>query len=184
VTGDPAADRQATEIGGPLALTAMTLGLVTWPIAFDLGAYGVVMYDDVFRIVVASTILCVITLVRCPYESPQRWLVPVALAGPLAWLSSASVLVGSTAEAMDRPAFVIALVAVLVVSVPITLKLLLDLFEPELVRARSRRLTLIVVGLVGVVALIGFLVGANNHRYMTCEDFRIAGASEPENCAR
>lgn len=181
---EPTSAPRAVRITGPLALAAMTLGLVTWPIGFNLGAYGVVMYDDVFSVVVASTILFAITAINRSHRPPWNWMVLTALAGPLAWLLSASVLVGSTTEAMDRPAFIVALVVVGATSVPITLKLLVDMFTPELAHAESRRLALSIVGLVALIGVIGFTVGRNNDRYMVCQDFAIAGAYEPDNCAR
>ena len=57
-------------IGGQLAIASMTLGLLTWPIAFNLGANGEVLYDDVLRVLVASSILLVITLVNPAYPQP------------------------------------------------------------------------------------------------------------------
>jgi len=43
------------QLGGALAVTCITLGLITWPLAFNLGAYGEVLYEDIFRVVVASS---------------------------------------------------------------------------------------------------------------------------------
>lgn len=171
-------------IGGPQAIASVTLGLLTWPIAFNLGAYGAVLYDDVFRVLVASTILAVITLVSPVYRRPWSWLVPASLAAPLTWFVAAATIAGSTTEAMRTPAFVVALAVIALVSVPLTLRLLVHLFTPELTRTGSRRLTLSIVALVGVVALTGFAFGRSNPRYMTCSDFALAGAAEPNNCAR
>lgn len=175
---------RTVRVGGPLTVASITLGLVTWPIAFNLGAYGQVFYDDVFRVVVASSILLVVTILNPPYPVPWRWLVWVALAAPLAWLLTAGYVVGSTSDAMRRPALVVWLALIALVSVPLTLRLLVDLFTPELVRAGSRRIALAVVALVAVVGLTGFVVGRENQRFMTCADFAVAGASEPDNCAR
>jgi hypothetical protein len=172
----------ALRVRGPLAVAGVTLGLLTWPIAFNLGAYGQVLYDDVFRVMVAATILFVVTLINPAYPGPWRWLVSIALAAPLAWFLAASIMVGSTSEALDRPVFVLALGLILLFSLPITLRLLVDLFTPELTSERSRRLTLSIVALVAVVGILGFAFGRNNHRYMTCGDFAIAGAAEPDNC--
>jgi len=177
------AESSTGPIGGPLAIASMTLGLLTWPIAFNLGAYGEVLYDDIFRVLVASSILLVITLVNPAYRRPWSWLVSLALAAPLLWFVAAAVIAGSTSEAMEEPVFVVALVIIAVVSVPMTLRLLIHLFTPELTRTGSRRLTLSIVALVVAVGLVGFAFGRNNDRYMTCSDFALAGASEPENCA-
>jgi len=177
------AEASRRHIGGPLAIAAMTLGLLTWPIAFNLGAYGEVLYDDIFRVIVAASILLVITIVNPAYERPWRWLVWIALAAPLVWFVAAAVIAGSTSEAMENPVFVVSLAVIALVSVPITLHLLVELFTPELTRTGSRRLTLSIVALVAVVGLVGFTFGLNNDRYMTCSDFALAGASEPDNCA-
>ena len=49
----------------------MTLGLLTWPLAFNLGEYGDIFYDDIFRVVVASlSILFLITIANSGYPSP------------------------------------------------------------------------------------------------------------------
>ena len=179
----PAAD-SSPGVGGPLAVASVTLGLLTWPIAFNLGAYGEIFYDDVFRVVVASSILFVVTVINRPYPSPLIWLVAAALLAPLLWILTSAFVVGSTSEALDRPFFVSWLVLILFVSVPLTLRLLVDMFTPELSRAGSRQMLLGIVALVAAVGLTGFVVGSENPRFMTCADFAVAGASEPENCAK
>ncbi|MDY6997597.1 MAG: hypothetical protein SW019_13420 [Actinomycetota bacterium] len=50
-------------ISGPVAVTSLLVGLFTWPLAFNLGAYGTVFYDDIFSLVVASAILVALTVV-------------------------------------------------------------------------------------------------------------------------
>lgn len=187
ITDPPAPTSESgsgSSVGGPLAVASLTLGLLTWPIAFNLGAYGEIFYDDVFRVVVASSILFVITVINRPYPPPLIWLVAAALLAPLLWLLTSALVVGSTSEALDRPVFVTWLVLILVVSVPLTLRLLADMFTPEISRAGSRRMTLAVIGLVAVVGLTGFVVGRENARFMTCADFAVAGSSEPSNCAK
>jgi hypothetical protein len=38
------------------------------------------------------------------------------------------------------------------------------------------------VALVAVVGAIGFIVGREHTRFLTCYDFSVAGASEPDDC--
>jgi hypothetical protein len=176
-------DERRSRTGGPLALTAVTLGLITWPIAFNLGAYGEVFYTDVFRVVVASTILFAITCFAPVYPTPWIWLVRAALIAPMLWLLTAAWLEGSTSAALDRPLFAIWIVIILLVSVPITLRLLIDMFMPELSGAASRRMLWSIIGLAVVVGGAGFVVGRENDRFLTCGDFSVAGSAEPDNCA-
>ena len=167
---------------GPVAVASVALGLGTWPVAFNLGAYRQVFCNDVFSLVVASFILLVITFLVPPYPPAQNWLIRSALALPSLWMVSAAVVVSSTSEAVERPVFVVGLVAIGVVSVPLTLKMLVDLFTPEMKQLHSRRLTMWVVAVVAAVALAGFIVGRENHRFLTCDDFTVAGSSTPDNC--
>ena len=41
---------------GPAALAVVTIALTAWPIAFNLGAYDAIFYQDVFRILVVATV--------------------------------------------------------------------------------------------------------------------------------
>jgi hypothetical protein len=131
-------DGSRPRTGGPLALTAVTLGLIIWPLAFNYGAYNEVHYDDVFSMVVASTILFVVTMVNPVYPPPWIWFVRLALAAPMGWLLTAAWLEGSTSAALDRPGFVVWMLFIVVVSVPVTLRLLVDMFMPELTATASR----------------------------------------------
>lgn len=171
-------------VGGPLAVAGVTLGMLTWPIAFNLGAYGEVLYDDIFQLVVASSVLLVVAIVNPVYGRPWRLVVWAALAAPLAWLLAAGFVVGSTSDAIEQPFFAVWLALIALVSVPLTLRLLVDLLTPELARAASRRTTRLVVALVACVGLVGFVVGREHPRFMTCADFAVAGAFEPDDCAR
>jgi len=170
--------------GGPLAVAAVTLGLLTWPIAFNLGAYGEIFYTNIFQVVVASSILLGIVVVNDAPATPWKWPVRAALAGPVVWMLASAYVTGSTTEALNRPVFVLSFALILVVSVPLTLRLLVDVTMPELSRTRSRRVTVFVIALVFVVGIVGFVVGREHPRFMTCNDFKVAGSDEPEDCAR
>ena len=80
--------------------------------------------------------------------------------------------------------FVVSLILILLISVPLTLRLLVDMSMPELNQAGSRRVTASIVALVAVVGVIGFTVGREHTRFLICYDFSVAGASEPEDCVR
>lgn len=181
--GQTMADRPSVQVlSGPVAVTSLLVGLFTWPLAFNLGAYGTVFYDDVFALVVSSSILVVLTVVYRPFGRMGNWVTALALSGPLAWLVVALLVNGSASGALDRPVFAWAAALIIVVSVPLTLRLLFELFYPEMTSPARHRQRLGIVALVAAVALVGFLVGSNNDRVMRCSDFTIAGSDVPDNC--
>ncbi|MGI9603295.1 MAG: hypothetical protein ACR2QE_15515 [Acidimicrobiales bacterium] len=172
----------ATGRYGAAAVATVTMALVTWPIAFNLGAYGEVFYSDVFSFVVAATVALLVASVASPYEGRRRWLVQVALAGPVIWLLLSVVLFDSTAAAASHGVFGLVGLAVAVVSIPMVLKLLIDMFVPDFIDVPNTRRLVFFVGVIVAVALAGLAVGANNDAFLTCDDFRVAGSDEPANC--
>lgn len=170
-------------IGGALTVAAIVLSLVSWRVAFNLGAFGAVLYEDLHSVLVASAVLFVVAVVNRPFGPGRNVLAAVVLAAPSAWFAAAVVVDGSTERALERPVFVLAAAAVIAVSIPVTLRLLIAALYPEISVAASRNLSLAVVAIAAVVASAGFLLGRHNDRIMTCADFEIAGAYRPDNCA-
>jgi hypothetical protein len=175
-----------SEVGsyGPVAVATVTIALTTWPIAFNLGAYQAVFYDDIFKTVVAATVGLAIVVFRPPYERKKLWFVRTALASPALWLTLAVVVFGSTATAASDPLFGTLGLLVALISVPTVLKLLIDLFMPDMASLQDTTMLGLVVAVVIVVAAAGYTVGANNDAFLTCDDFKIAGSDQPSNCAQ
>ena len=167
---------------GPLAGATVTMALVAWPIAFNLGAYDAVFYEDVFRFVVVALAGFLVTFLAPPYSGRRLWFLRCALAAPGAWFVMAVLLFESTAAAATNAVFGwFALFAVLL-AIPVAFRLLVELFVPEISALESARLLVQSVAVVAVLAASGYIVGANNDAFLTCDDFKIAGSDEPVNC--
>ncbi len=168
---------------GPAAVAIVTIALTAWPIAFNLGAYGVVFYQDVFQIVVVSTVAFAIVLVRSPYDGLALWFTRIALAAPAVWLAGAVLLFDSLGEAVDNVVYSLVGLVIAVVSIPTVLRVLVELFTPGVQMLENRRVLAYAVGVVTLVAAAGFVIGSNNDAFLTCDDFKIAGSDQPTNCA-
>jgi hypothetical protein len=169
---------------GPFAVATVTMALVVWPIAFNLGAYDAVFYDDIFRFVVAALAGLLVTFFAPPYSGRTLWFMRCALAAPVAWLLMAVLLFDSTAGAATDPVFGwFALLAALL-AIPAVFLLLIELFVPEITTLDSTRLVVPTVVVVAIMAICGYVVGANNDAFLTCDDFKTAGSDEPANCAK
>jgi hypothetical protein len=182
MTEHESSDRATIGQAGVVAIASVTFSLIAFPIAFNLGAYQAVLYPDIFRAVVASFVLLCVNLRYPTYTRTRVWFTRVWLASPTIWFATATLALGSTDAAMERPVFVVWLVVTIAVSVPLTLKLLIDMFAPEIGRGDRRQHALWVAAIVGTVAVMGYLVGTFNDRIMTCGDFSLAGASQPSDC--
>ena len=168
---------------GPAAVAVVTIALTAWPIAFNLGAYDAVFYQDVFQIVVVSTVAFAIVLVRSPYDGLALWFTRIALAAPGVWLTGAVVLFDSLGAAVNNVVYGLVGLVIAVVSIPTVLRVLVELFTPEVELIQNRRVLAFTIGIVALVAIAGFAIGRNNDAFLTCDDFKIAGSDQPTNCA-
>ncbi|MGI9622188.1 MAG: hypothetical protein ACR2PK_05060 [Acidimicrobiales bacterium] len=184
MTNDEASGGRAENwaLGG-LSLAAVTLGLIAFPLGFNLGAYDVIFYEDVMKVVVAAMVLFAVTFFASNGRPLQTWLFRVVLVSLPLWFVAAAVFEGSTGEAMEKTGYQLWLAASLVISVPLTLKLMVDMFTPEVRRLRNQRV-MILVAVVSLAGVIGYIAGHQHARLLTCNDFAVAGSSEPDGCAR
>jgi hypothetical protein len=169
---------------GPAAVALVTIALTTWPIAFNLGAYDAVFYQDVFQVVVVSTVGFALVVVKPPYQGLTLWITRVALAAPLGWMALAVILFDSLGAATSNSVYAIVGLVIAIVSVPIVLRLLIDMFARDLTTVQDRGMLATGIAVVVLIAIAGFTVGKNNDAFLTCDDFKIAGSDQPANCAQ
>lgn len=184
MTTETTADPSAVGRYGPFAIAVVTISLVVFPIAFNLGAFGQVFYDDMFRFVVAATAGLGVSLLATPYTGWRRWFTNVALGAPALWFILATLFTESTADAATNAFLGPFALVVAVVSVPTVLRMLIDMFVPGFRSYTDARLLVGGVGVVVVIGLSGWFIGLRNDRFLTCDDFKVAGSDQPENCAQ
>ncbi|MEM7118126.1 MAG: hypothetical protein AAF614_37190 [Chloroflexota bacterium] len=163
-----------------LIVTAIGLSLATWDIAFWLGAMGVIFYNKMFALWVASIAILLIALVGPKHDRFLNQYGIFALLTPTIWFVVNSRTATLNASGFDELVWVIAL-AVFVITIPYILYILFQLVESdalELSSAYRNRLILV----VATVALMGYLVGTYHPYFVSCEQFTIAGDAVPTNC--
>lgn len=167
---------------GPFAAAIVTISVVVWPIAFNLGAFRAVFYQDLFRFVVIATAGLAVSLLSSHKTGGQRWYVNLGLAGPLIWLTLAATFTDSTADAATNPILGSLALVIGVVSVPTVLKLMADMFVPGLHAYENKRLLFGGLAVLVAMGATGYFVGVNNDFFLNCSDFKVAGSDLPENC--
>lgn len=159
------------------------MGLVVWSVAFNLGAFGVVFFKDVFAVVVTATVALLVSFVVPEVFAGPLWAVRLLLASPAAWLIAAVTIDHSVTEAATDPVLGPIGLCVALAATPYTLWLMITALVPQLDQIRGHRLALALAGIVVVVGTAGWLVGQANHHFLHCDDFTISGNDRPRNCA-
>lgn len=154
--------------------------LYAWDIAFSLGTHGTIFYYRRHELFVLCLVVVLSAVLLRDRVYTHPWLV-LLLLPPIALVLQELVVVhpGVVARTAERILSIAALVVV-----PIVVRIVGGLLAPDYFHLPGRRTRVTVIAIIAIVALIGFLAGRANNRYMTCEDFIIAGDDPPKNCAR
>ncbi len=171
------------------ALVAVTLSILTWDIAFTLGAWGTVFYHKVFTVWAASLALLLVALFTPREERRFHWFDVFVFALPTVWIGFYAAIdeewltttPDTLAEFVFDALFLLFGISIFVVGIPYLLKTLLDMLNPDATQLTGDQRRK-VFGLLVIVAAIALFVGFRNDLFLTCDAFAVAGDSMPHNC--
>ena len=156
------------------------MAAVAWWPAFTLGAWGEIFFDDVLALWAASTAAFVFVLVeRRPVGG--RLVRALVLLLPSVWLLLNFIVDDETTD-LALALVDLAAIAAVIVGIPFTLWVLVRIVWPDFVTETLPRTKVLIAGVVLGVMVASFVLGLNQARFLTCEDFAISGNSEPPGC--
>ena len=153
-----------------------------WDLGFELGAHGAVFFEKVFLVWSMTLALLLVFILTPRRVLPVPRTLWVATAIPTLW-----VLIGlANRAAADEIGIRLALTVLgflaVLFCVPYVAYVVISVIYPDFARMKGTAPKAAIVIVLGTMIAIGYLVGANHHRFLNCEDFAIAGQSLPENC--
>jgi hypothetical protein len=166
-----------------MLVAAIVLSLAAFRIAFVLGAYHTVFQQDIFTVLVASSVTLVGTaaaprgVIRAPVVEPA------SAGSPAAWVIAAVSFTDSASTAATEPPLGAFAATIAATSIPYTVLLLAHVLTPGISEIRGPGPVTALLLLVVAVVLAGRLVGHYNFRFLTCHDLTVAGDDLPSNCA-
>lgn len=165
----------------PIGVVMVGMAAVVWWPAFTLGAWGTVFFDDILAIWAVSTAAFVFALVERGRRWPARIGRAIALLLPTLWLVLNFVVDGDSGDLLTG-LLVLSGLAAIAIGFPFTVWVLVGIVWPDY-GAETRRGTKWGVALVVIaIATASFVLGLNQSRFLTCDDFTISGNSEPPGC--
>ncbi|NUR72631.1 MAG: hypothetical protein HOU81_17575 [Hamadaea sp.] len=173
-------EHQPGELRGFFAIT-IAVSLLAWDVAFALGAYHTVFYYRLLEIFVLSAVLLLGALALRRHLSVHPWMLAI-LALPVIWLAWRLIVPVGGRWARTYRVIDICLIALIMVTLPVTLWAVARILAPDYFALSTLRLRLVSVAIVVVVGIAGFLTGQFNNHVVTCQDFVVAGDDQPGNC--
>lgn len=162
-----------------LLITASSAS-VAFMLAFNLGAFDRIFFDQLLTVWVLATVVLVGSLVsKLP---PQNWAARILLLLPTAWILAAW-WAGPTARNNVGNAVFGVTIAITLIALPLVVWILVSVINPDFAHLPiSNRITIIVAVLFFVAA--GYAMGARNDFFLNCDDFKVSGNDLPANCVQ
>lgn len=171
-------DRRRRDV--PAGVIMVGMAAIAWWPAFTLGAWGEIFFDDILALWAASAAALVFVLVE---HRPLRGRLgrAVLLLLPSVWLLLSFVAHDSVTDLgialLDLAAF-----AAVLLGIPFTLWVLVRIVWPHFAGGTPRRSKWLIAVVVLAIVIASWVLGANQARFLTCEDFSISGNSPPPGC--
>lgn len=179
------AERSASAQSKHFFVAAIVLAVTIWPIGFNLGAYGTIFYDlllEIWAISLAALLAGLFVDRRADTDLLGKVDIAILIL-PSLWLLTNQIDLSSSST-LARWLNALLTFTTGFVAVPHILHLVLPISMPEVLEVRGIRRTLNLVLLTALIALAAFTLGYFNDRFMTCQDFAVAGNAEPTNCRK
>ena len=167
----PPSDRATLLITVASASVAFVLG-------FNLGAFGVIFFDQLLTVWVISTIVFVASIVSDipPHTWPRR----LVLLTPTLWIVASWMDNTFGIATFDRIAFTLT-VGVTVFVLPLVAWILITVINADFANLPATRKG-VVIASIAFFIIVGFAIGARNDMFLNCGDFKISGNDLPSNC--
>ena len=156
-------------------VTATGSSIAAFNVGFDLGAFGNIDHRKIWTLWIISTVALIASYLFRDSEYRLGWWWRLALLVPTLWI-----VIDAFVDDWESSAFgVLALLSL--VALPLAIFVIVRLVGGQYFELTARLRVALVITTAGMFAA-GVGIGWDNPRFLDCEDFRLAGEFEPENC--
>ncbi|MGI9666210.1 MAG: hypothetical protein ACR2N2_03795 [Acidimicrobiia bacterium] len=153
---------------------------IAFMLGFNFGAFGEVFFEQVFAVWVLATVVLVASIVA-PLP-PHTWPRRAILLLPSAWIVLAWIDTTQELQRSDQLLLIVT-VAVTVIALPLVGWFLITAINADFAQLPQRHRRIVVAG-TAFFLVAGLLFGVFHNNVLSCNDFKISGNFEPENCTQ
>jgi len=171
---------------GAFFIASLAIAQAVWVISFNLGAYEDVFFEHLFMIWAASIAALLARLFIGSTEDGEAyfgWGGIVLLLAPSLWIATEILTLGSSSAAVQWFRLALTLLTI-TVALPYIGFIIVNTALPEVAEIHHPRLRIGLIVIALFTATLAYVVGAKNYYVMSCNDFKVAGSSLPDNCYR
>ncbi len=165
-------------------LSSVAIATSVWGIAFNLGAFKTIFFDDLFTVWVVATAVLLALLFIPSGRKILRWYSILILLSPTFWLLFNYLEMSSTLTPAAESFVLFLGIVIGIICLPYSIYLVITILNPDLISLKGKAIKIRIISVGLIIALVGFFVGSNNNMFLTCEDFKISGNDLPANCRK
>ena len=163
-------------------LISVACSYFAWDLGFEFGVHGTIYFEKVFFVWSISFSMLLIFIIipkKLLPVPPSLW---IATAIPTLWVLIGLAERAAPDEIMIRHVLTILGFIAVLGCIPYMAMVLASVIYPDFMKM-DRTLPKIGISIVlATMVLVGYLLGANHQKFLTCEDFELSGQFVPENC--
>ena len=162
---------------------SVAIAYFAWDLGFELGVHGTVFFEKVFLVWSVSVALLVIFSIIPKAFLPVPRSLWFATAIPTLWLLLGLMNRAAPDEILIRHALTILGFVVVLGCFPYVAYVIISVIYPDFTAMKRTKPKFGIVVVFIAMMIVGYLIGANHYRFITCEDFEISGQFVPANCS-
>ena len=163
-------------------LTAVAMAAPAGETGFQIGAWGEVFYSRPMGAwaIVTSLLFALLLVPREKLPIPPKYL--FVLLVPSVWILLKMFILEYTGGQIFRPLLFGLGVVTYLLCLPFAAYLIIKIINPDLLDLKGTKPKVSLVAIFLTMFLVGYALGQNNHLFVECEDFVLAGDLPPANC--
>ena len=164
-------------------LISVACGFFAWDLGFEFGVHGTIYFEKVFFVWSVSLSMLLIFIIiprRLLPVPPSLW---VATAIPTLWVLIGLADRAATGDVWIRHAMTLTGFIAVLGCIPYLAIVLTSVIYPDFTKMNRMLPKLGISVVLGIMVIIGYFVGANHQKFLTCQDFELSGQFVPEDCS-
>ena len=164
-------------------LISVACSFFAFDLGFEFGVHGTIYFEKVFFVWSVSLAMLLIFVIIPKKQLPVPPSLWVATAIPTLWVLIMLADRAALGDIWIRHVMTVVGFLVVLGLLPYLSVVLASVVYPDFTKMNRTLPKIGIATVIGIMVIVGYLVGANHQKFLTCDDFELSGQFVPENCS-
>ena len=165
-------------------LISVACSFFAFDLGFEFGVHGTIFFEKIFFVWSVSLAMLLIFIIIPKRQLPVPPTLWVAASIPTVWVLIMLADRAAVGEIWIRHFMTMVGFVLVLGLLPYLSIVLASVVYPEFTRMKRTLPKIGISVVIGAMVVVGYAVGNNHHKFLTCDDFVLSGQYVPEDCRR